>query len=255
MIQKENKLTLISNMNSDIIDVRFSERERKGWNHSNNENMIYASSDHVDLEMEKHLDRKLTTIVLNGHQKQMPKRLQKFISPLRVPKRLKSRIHVDLVVGDKKRKPFFNSNENCDKIQKKIKREQKNAAEQFILQVCKVDIDTSGPIYDSCTELVQKTKSFLSQEGVQKAMFVRALGVHYNSLDRFLVGKGQDQRCNGAYGPIYFFFEKLRIFYGEAKSKERTKNEIEQPEGFILASERERKQQQTKETVRFGIIC
>jgi hypothetical protein len=240
---------------SDIIKMNIngtlSQRECKRQNRLFPKNLI-ASNGPVYHEMDRYVDCAVTEkriAVINAHHTHDQTRIHNFMSPLRVPKRLQSISQIG-----KKRKSPSESYENETKTKKRIKKKQKNAAEQFILQICKVGIDTSVPIYDSCTELVQKTERLLSQEGVQKAMFVRAIGVHYNSLDRFLAGKGQDQRCNGAYGPIYFFFEKLRIFHGQPKSKEREKNELEQAEGFVLESERERKQQ-TKDTIRYGLLC
>ena len=214
-----------------------------------NQQNFRASSRHLYFEMDRYVDCEVTKkriAVINPHHTNNKKRFQKFMSPLRVPKRLQSISQL----GQKRKSP----SENETKTKKRIRKNQKNAAEQFILQICKVKIDTTEPIYDSCTELVQKTEKLLSQEGVQKAMFVRAIGVHYNSLDRFLAGKGQDQRCNGAYGPIYFFFEQHRLFHRQPKSKEREKNELEQPEGFVLENGRGKKQRR-KETLEYGLLC
>mmetsp|Transcript_18260 Transcript_18260/g.52231 ORF Transcript_18260/g.52231 Transcript_18260/m.52231 type:complete len:309 (-) Transcript_18260:120-1046(-) len=94
-------------------------------------------------------------------------------------------------------------------------------------------------VYDSCPELVKKTKDFLDEPGVTKSDFCSALGdINSNSLRTFLMGKKQDQCGNVTYLRAYAFFEKKRIMEGKKKTARRVKNEAEHPRGFSLEKER-----------------
>jgi hypothetical protein len=84
--------------------------------------------------------------------------------------------------------------------------------------------------------LATQIKTFLAQEGITKKDFCQyALsGVNGNSLNKFLAAKNQDQAVNVVYRRAYVFFEKKRIFEGQAKSNARLNNEVNHPLGFVL---------------------
>mmetsp|Transcript_9986 Transcript_9986/g.23357 ORF Transcript_9986/g.23357 Transcript_9986/m.23357 type:complete len:410 (+) Transcript_9986:236-1465(+) len=89
-------------------------------------------------------------------------------------------------------------------------------------------------VYDSCTELRAKIRSFLDRKGVTKKNFCAALGnINSNSLNRLLKGQGQDQKGNVAYVNSYVFFEKMRLMEDRPKSAVRLRNEdCLEPTGF-----------------------
>ncbi len=122
---------------------------------------------------------------------------------------------------------------------KKTRTEVQLEALAFIRKILSVEGVPDGIVYDSCPELVQKIKAFLTIDGMTKKYFMLALGgLNSNSLNTFLAGKRQDQAGNVTYRRAYVFFEKLRIWRGEPKSSERLSNEMEHPYGFPLQKPR-----------------
>jgi len=101
------------------------------------------------------------------------------------------------------------------------------------------DVTDDDAVFDSCPQIVVKIKAFLQRDGMTKTHLLRALGnLNSNSMNRFLMGKGQDQCSNVTYKAAYVFFEKLRILEGREKSSARLKNEAEHPNGFSLTKSR-----------------
>lgn len=115
---------------------------------------------------------------------------------------------------------------------KKTAAEAKAEASRLIERIKAVEGVPEGAVYDTCSQLVAKIKSFLERDGVTKAALLSALGdINSNSLTRFLAGKKQDQCGSVVYRSSYVFFEKLRILEGAPKSAARKKNEAENPDG------------------------
>ncbi|KAI9845102.1 MAG: hypothetical protein M1837_005106 [Sclerophora amabilis] len=118
--------------------------------------------------------------------------------------------------------------------------------------------DQSVPIYDSCDQVRTKIHRFVAapppipgeklKSGKPKmytqAKMLRDMGnVNSNSLRRFLEKKGVSAGAeSGVYYEAYCFFEKLRIFNGEKKTAQRTKNEKNHPHGFDLVDSNSRPQ-------------
>ena len=119
---------------------------------------------------------------------------------------------------------------------KKTKAQAKLEIQNLIQRVNAIpDVSYQNGVYDSCPEIVTKIKNFLKRDGATKAILLTALGnINSNSMNRFLAGKGQDQRGNVTYKEAYVFFEKLRILEGKPKSDDRLKNETEHPTGFSI---------------------
>ena len=85
-----------------------------------------------------------------------------------------------------------------------------------------------------CHAHFSKIHKFLQRDGADRAMLLRYLDVHGNSLRAFLHGKDQEQCENITYKRAYIFFEKLRIAQGEKKTFRRLQNEENFPDGFSL---------------------
>ncbi|KAL3770429.1 hypothetical protein ACHAWO_009509 [Cyclotella atomus] len=110
---------------------------------------------------------------------------------------------------------------------------------QLIERIGNVEGVSSRPVYDSCPQLVKKMKDFLQRPGMTKSIMCLALGdINSGSLNKFLMGKGQDQCGNVAYREGWVFFEKLRILEGKSKSDARLSNELAHPKGFSLEKAR-----------------
>jgi hypothetical protein len=117
-------------------------------------------------------------------------------------------------------------------------KKSKDQATELITCINAVEgVTEDDPVYDSCPVVVAKIKEFLQRDGITKAILLKALGgINSNSLNRFLQGKGEDQRGNVAYKRAYVFFEKMRILEGKPKSSKRLRSEAENPRGFSTAS-------------------
>ncbi|KAI9762435.1 MAG: hypothetical protein M4579_000411 [Chaenotheca gracillima] len=118
----------------------------------------------------------------------------------------------------------------------------------------------SVPIYDTPDQLRRKIHQFLAapppmpgapivkKTGQPKPYTQAALcrdmgGVNSNSLRVFLNRHGGTRGAEScAYYKGYVFFEKLRIFKGEKKTAQRTKNEKSHPKGFERKDEDSRPQ-------------
>ena len=120
------------------------------------------------------------------------------------------------------------------------KKSKKDQAIMLIERINAVEgVSDDGKVFDSCPELVTKIKDFLQRDGITKAMLLKALGdINSNSLNRFLIGKQQDQCGNVTYKRAYVFFEKLRLMEGKPKSSKRLSNEAKNPSGFRTVKER-----------------
>lgn len=122
---------------------------------------------------------------------------------------------------------------------KKTRAEVQLEALTLIRNIKSVNVRDDGIVYDTCPEIVQKIKAFLTRDGMTKSNLLLALGgLNSNSLNTFLAGKRQDQAGNKTYRLAYVFFEQLRIYEGMPKSSVRIGNEIEHPYGFPLEKPR-----------------
>jgi hypothetical protein len=118
------------------------------------------------------------------------------------------------------------------------KKVAKLAFEEHVLEISSLHVFWDGSVYDSCPELVKKTKAFLEKDGATKSCLCRALGIQTVQLNKFLAAKQQDAAGTVAYPTVYLFFEKLRVLQGEAKSTARRLHEMESPMGFSLKTPR-----------------
>lgn len=136
----------------------------------------------------------------------------------------------------KKRKAKDSAGKPGETVSKKSKG---LAADELIMAILATEVPTGLPVYDSCPQLVKKIKDFLARDGMTKSKFCQALGgLNSNSLNSFLSAKKQDGAGNRTYPAAFIFFEKLRIYEGKAKSKQRLQNETEHPMGFELEKPR-----------------
>lgn len=130
--------------------------------------------------------------------------------------------------------------------EKRRKRGAKLVLEDLLIKAMGiVAVDSKCKVYDSCPEVVDKIHKFLQRDGADRAMLVRCLDVHGNSLRAFLLGKDQEQCENITYKRAYIFFEKLRIALGEKKTFRRLQNEENFPDGFSLVKKYQTEKQQT----------
>jgi hypothetical protein len=118
------------------------------------------------------------------------------------------------------------------------KKVAKFAFEEHVLEISSLPFFWDGSVYDSCPELVKKTKAFIEKYGATKTCLCRALGIQTVQLNKFLAAKQQDAAGTIAYPTMYLFFEKLRVLQGEAKSTARRLHEMESPTGFSLETPR-----------------
>ena len=137
-------------------------------------------------------------------------------------------------------KPTPTATTNAAESVKKTKAQLKQELMELVQRISAVvSVKHQDPVYDTCPQVVAKTKLFLQREGMTKALLLTALGdINSNSMNRFLSGKKQDQCGNVSYKEAYIFFEKLRVLEGKNKTKARLKNESEHPNGFSLVKKR-----------------
>ena len=124
-----------------------------------------------------------------------------------------------------------------DSSNKKAKEDAKTDALDLLTSI--QNYPTNGineRVYDSCPELVKKTKKFLEMDGLTKKDFCTALGVQAAQLNKFLASKKQDAAGTAIYPKLWTFFEKKRQMEGAPKSKQRLRNEQERGFGFCLTN-------------------
>lgn len=102
-------------------------------------------------------------------------------------------------------------------------------------EITSVPVPVNTPVYDNCDILRAKIERFAQHSFVTISRWAAVLNLKTSSLTSFrrLHGKGAGAG-NSVYQPVYRFFEQMRIFLEEGKTRKRIQAEQNFPNGYPL---------------------
>jgi len=111
------------------------------------------------------------------------------------------------------------------------------ANDEIVSQILDVELEDEN-VYDNCDEVRRKLSVLIQSPGMtQTRVCNKLIECNSNALNKFLSKKGWNQGAGSdVYENAYLFFEKVRIFNKEPKSKHRVKSEAENPAGYDLVN-------------------